>query len=315
MNYLNIFTKSYGFLHEYKGLPFWALTPLRKILRFCSNKILPIYLSKAKPLKGRVEENLIISFTSFPARINDVWQVVESLKRQSVLPEKIILWLSRDQFPEKKGIPEQLWNEVDELFEIRMVEGDIRSHKKFYYVMQEYPDKIFVTCDDDVYYHPDTLKNLVECSKKYPSCIIANTARHISYNNDGNLLPYKQWGSDVKPYSSTNLMQIGIGGVLYPPQLLHEITLRKDLFLKLTPMADDIWLNCMARLKNTPVIKSKMNVLQLPIENNSPSLSKSNRYQNRNDIQLEQLRNYLITNGFKDVYSREYGKDIKKDVF
>jgi hypothetical protein len=201
---------------------------------------LPNYLSKSKPSNGRVEKNIILSFTSFPARINNVWQVVESIKRQSVLPEKIVLWLSQKQFPGGEGIPDSLLNEVDDLFEIRMVEDDIRSHKKYYYVMQEYPDKAFVTCDDDIYYHPDTLKHLVECSKKNPGCVIANTTRYISYGDDGNLLPYRQWRSDVKPNSSSNLIQIGVGGVLYPPHVLHEMTLNKDLFLKLTPMADDI---------------------------------------------------------------------------
>ena len=168
MNYLNFFTKAYGLLHGYKGLPFWVLTPFRRIVRYFSNKILPNYLSKSKPSNGRVEKNIILSFTSFPARISNVWQVVESIKRQSVLPEKIVLWLSLKQFPGGEGIPDSLLNEVDDLFEIRMVEDDIRSHKKFYYVMQEYPDKAFVTCDDDIYYHPDTLKYLVECSKKHP---------------------------------------------------------------------------------------------------------------------------------------------------
>ena len=92
MNFLNLFSRLYARLHNYPGVPFWVLTPLRKIVRYGANRILPRYLEKAHTHRGTIENGVIISFTSFPARINDVWKVVESLKNQSILPEKIILW-------------------------------------------------------------------------------------------------------------------------------------------------------------------------------------------------------------------------------
>lgn len=305
MNVLNLFTKAYSKLHNYPGVPFWLLTPFRKMVRVTANKILPRYLSKRHEPKGVTENGIILSFTSFPARINDVWKVVESLKNQSVLPEKIILWLSKLQFSVKESIPDSLWKEVDDLFEIRMVDEDIRSHKKFYYVMQEYPEKTFITCDDDIYYHPDTIRNLVETSKQFPNCVIANISREIVCNEVGDLLPYKQWMREPSAYNAKNLIQIGVGGVLYPPHSLHDLTLRKDLFFTLTPMADDIWLNCMARLKGTPVVQSAMKLLPLSINNDSPSLSEANRGESRNDQQIALLREYLIEHSLRDVYSKD----------
>ena len=50
--------------------------------------------------KGSVEDGVIISLTSFPARLDTLWQCVESLKRQTVRPEKIILYLSKEQVKE-----------------------------------------------------------------------------------------------------------------------------------------------------------------------------------------------------------------------
>ena len=70
---------------------------------------------------GTIENGVIISFTSFPARINDVWKVVESLKNQSILPAKIILWLSKEQFPDGSGIPASLKDREGDIFEIRIV--------------------------------------------------------------------------------------------------------------------------------------------------------------------------------------------------
>lgn len=288
-------------------MPFWVLTPLRKLTRLWANKMLPDILTRQKEVsgKGAVEHGVIVSFTSFPARIDDVWQVVKSLKNQSVLPEKIILWLSLDQFPDKSGVPMNLLNEVDGLFEIRMVEGDIRSHKKFYYVMNEYPDKSFITCDDDIYYHPDTLKYLVEGSKRYPSCVIANSARYIQHNEAGELLPYNSWRAVLKSFESKDLIQIGAGGVLYPPHVLHEMTLAKEIFTSLTPMADDLWLNGMARLKGTPVVKSELKLLPLPIKNGSDSLSSMNRGLSKNDEQLQAMRSWL-KDSFFDPYVSGY---------
>lgn len=304
MNRLNIITKCYAQLHDYPGVPNCVVTPLRKLIRGIAHRTLPAYLSKLSGYKGERIEGVIISFTSFPARILDVWQVVKCLKNQSVLPEKIILWLSKDQFPSKDSIPDSLWQEEDDLFEIRMVEGDIRSHKKFYYVMQEFPGKSFVTCDDDIYYHPDMLKHLIDTSKQYPGCVVANTARKITFAEDGSLMPYNKWKPEGKSFSSDDLIQIGVGGVLYPPHCLHELTLRKDLFWSLTPMADDIWLNCMARLNNAPVVKTDLRFIALTIDNDSPSLSSENKGQGKNDNQLVALREYLSINEI-DVYAND----------
>lgn len=297
----------YGLLGTYTYLPFWFLTPIRIVVRSLANWYYPRYLKRPVNNYGNRERNLIVSFTSFPERINDVWMVVECLKRQTLLPEKIILWLSKEQFHTTNDIPNNLKQCEDSLFEIRMVDEDIRSHKKYYYVMSEYPNKSFITCDDDVFYHPDMIKDLVEASHKYPNCIIANVSSEMSFGNDGTLLPYVQWKGNFKPYASNNRVQIGIGGVLYPPYCLNEHVLEKQLFLRLAPLADDLWLSMMARLNKTPVVQSKRSRLTLPIENGSPTLSSiNNGEKNMNDVQIERMREWLRNEGLPDIYNRNW---------
>jgi len=307
MNSLSFYTSFYGALQNIGIMPIWVFSPLRRIIRSLSNKRLPHHLDKPVQQTGKITKGLIVSFTSFPGRINDVWMVVESLKRQSVLPEKIILWLSKQQFPSIEDIPLNLKTREDSLFEIRMVDEDIRSHKKYYYVMSEYPDKAFITCDDDVFYHPDMIKDLVTASEKYPDCIIANVSSEMSYGSDGELLPYVQWKENYRPYASRNRVQIGIGGVLYPPKCLNMQVLDKQLFLELSPLADDLWLSLMARLNKTPVVQSKSHRLSLPIENGSPSLSNvNNGVQNMNDVQIGRMRDWLKREKKPDVYDKGY---------
>lgn len=306
MNALDLFTKIYGKLHNY-GMPFWVMTPFRRAVRGLANIVLPKYLSRPYKQKARVEKDLIVSLTSFPARIDKVWQVVECLKRQTVLPEKIILWLSKDQFPNGEGISVSLRKQEDKLFEIRLVEGDIRSHKKYLYAIQEFPEKNFITCDDDVYYETDMIERLVNTSLRFPHCIVVNNAHTIRHDSNGNLLPYLQWSPATHQYESKDLLQVGIGGVLYPPHCLNQLVERIEVFKNVAPLADDIWLNSMARLNKTPIVKAPSNVLKLPIESDSPTLSSvNNGTENMNDVQIRQIRKYLLENGYDDVYGSTY---------
>ena len=307
MNVLNLLTGVYARLHNYPGVPFWVLTPFRKLVRGIANKILPYYLSQIHSHRKMNGKGVVISFTSFPARINDVWKVVESLKNQSIRPERIILWLSKVQFPTSDSIPRLLKECVDDLFEIRMVDGDIRSHKKYFYAMREFPDKTIVTCDDDIYYHQDMLRNLLEASQAQPDNIIANTSKRIKFDNKGEVMPYAQWDKTYIPFAKVDRVQIGLGGVLYPPNSLHELVLRDDLFTELAPLADDLWLNMMARLKKTPIVQSGRNILPLCVKSDSPSLKSVNTgAENMNDVQIRNMRRWLKENEMPDVYSYDY---------
>ena len=144
------------------------------------------------------------------------------------------------------------------------------------------------------------LKRLISASSLYPNCIISNQSKQLKYSESGELMPYSGWNKNIKRYSSHNIVQIGIGGVLYPPNSLHELVLRSDLFCKLAPMADDLWLNAMARLNGTQIVQSGRQVLPLPILNNSPKLSTVNAYENNmNDQQIVKIREWLKENGIE----------------
>lgn len=312
MDVLSFYTWIYSRL-RCKRMPFWLLTPMRRLIRSLANKQIPLFFTRkdAGNNHTNIEKGVIVSFTSFPARINNVWKVVECLKRQTVLPEKIILWLSKDQFPDEDSIPRSLRNQEDDLFEIQMVEGDIRSHKKYYYMLIHYPEKAFITCDDDVFYDTNMIKRLMEAGKMHPHCIIANHTARIKFGESGDVLPYIHFDSYNQPFASDNLLQIGVGGVLYPPYCLNEMANKQDLFMRLTPMADDIWLNAMARLNKTPVVQSSKDPLTLPIIDRAPSLSEVNNGEKKNDDQIQNIRSYMVSHGEPDVFTASW--DVRCD--
>ena len=73
--------------------------------------------------------------------------------------------------------------------------------------------------------------------------------------------------------------------------------------MKLTPTADDIWLNAMVRLGNQKLLKIESG-LHLPIiqGHNNTTLYSSNVSNGRNDVQINDLNRY-------------YEQKIKKKVF
>ena len=44
-------------------------------------------------------QKIIVSLTTYPKRIGTIWLTIETLMRQRVKPDEIILWLAQSQFP------------------------------------------------------------------------------------------------------------------------------------------------------------------------------------------------------------------------
>ena len=74
---------------------------------------------------------VIISMTSFPAAITIAEQAIRSLLKGSVLPDKLILYVTMAQFAENE-MPQSLLALAKEnpIFEIRNYDRDIRSYRK-----------------------------------------------------------------------------------------------------------------------------------------------------------------------------------------
>lgn len=220
---------------------------------------------------------MIVSFTSFPARINNVWQVVECMKRQTYQPAKILLWLSKEQFPTQSSIPNSLKSREDGCFEIRMVDGDIRSQVK------EFPENLIFLIDDDIYYPIDIIERSLKAYKEHPDSVIANYGYHIGYDNEGNMLPYNSWQKEYHFSNSLDLFFGSGGGTLLKSRMLYEDVRNVDLARNLTPIADDVWLNAMARLAKTPMILlDNGHLLPIQIKDNI-KLATENLYQCKND--------------------------------
>ena len=200
--------------------------------------------------------NVIVSLTSYPARIGTVHLTVKTLLNQTIRPKAVILWLAKDQFPDGEGnLPKRLLKLKDKGLTIRFCD-DLRPHKKYYYAMKESPNAYVITADDDILYPENLIELLMSTSKKYPDTVVCTWAHEIIPDDNGDVFSADKWvysrGGTVPSYT---LIPTGVGGVLYPPHSLSEEVFNKAAIEKLCLNADDLWLKAMGLIKGTKAVR------------------------------------------------------------
>ena len=193
--------------------------------------------------------NVIVSLTSYPARIDTIHLTITTLLNQTVKPKMVILWLAKEQFPgEIDDLPKKLTDLTSKGLTIRFCD-DLRPHKKYYYTMKENPDSAVITVDDDVFYPENLVEDLTKTAEKFPDTVVC-TWGHEIFLEDGDVYTADKWQYSTKGTTpSYALIPTGIGGVLYPAHCLSEEVFNKDAIKELCLNADDLWLKAMA-LKN-----------------------------------------------------------------
>lgn len=300
MNVLNLLAGFYAKLHSYSGIPNWFLTPIRRITRCVANKVLPCYLDKFHQRRqfdggGKI----VVSVTSFPARIDNVWQVIACMLNQSLRPYKIYLWLSREQFPTEDTIPVKLRNMQNHIFQIRLVDGDIRSHKKYYYLTKDRTDELVFLIDDDIYYPTSLLEKVWSAHLTHPDSVICNYGYHMRYDECGKIKSYKEWTVCCEESDEDNLFFGSGGGTLLQLSALHSDLGNLGLALKLAPLADDVWLNAMVRLAGIKVHMLEHGSFLPIVKAGDIRLTKVNNGGSQNDVQIAAVNNY-----YGDVFSK-----------
>ncbi len=195
--------------------------------------------------------------TSFPEAIPYAVQAIHSILNGSVLPDKLILYLTFSQFLECK-IPKdlRLLAERNPIFEIRNYDRDIRSYRKLIPALIDFPEAIIVTVDDDVAYHKHMLRDLLDLHSQVPGAVLAHRAKSIKWGK-----PYRSWKKFrwydfvfKKIHKSFLNLQTGVGGVLYPPHSLKKEMMDVDLFTEIAPSTDDIWFWAAGVANGYPVV-------------------------------------------------------------
>jgi len=249
-----------------------------------------------KNLNIRME--YVVSLTSIPTRINNLWITIESLLKQTVKPDKIVLWLVNEEM-DGVTLPDSLLSLKSRGLEIYFTSINLRPHNKYFHSCKKFPNASIVTVDDDIIYPNNMLENLIMLNNKFPNAVCANLTSLITIKSN-KILPYKNWKEfykgDLTP--NNNIIQLGVSGVLYPPKSLPEICFNEELIKKLSLSADDIWLNAMCYLNGTKIVTNMKFKKYFVTVNSSQkiTLHAVNTSQGRNDKILKDVHEYFDIN-------------------
>ena len=187
-----------------------------------------------------------VSLTSYGDRVYSVCYVIYSILMQSVQPNRIILWLSEQEYNDE-NLPQSLKDLRSRGVEIAYC-PDYRSYKKIIPTLRKYSEDVIITIDDDVLYGHETLEYLINAYLQEPEYIWFMSGSKMAFDKNGNIKPYVTWYDEHLTALECNIKNFptGIGGILYPPHSLAEEVTDETLFMKLAPTADDIWLKAMS---------------------------------------------------------------------
>ncbi|WP_303644519.1 hypothetical protein [Bacteroides caecimuris] len=266
-----------------------------KTVEIVANIILPVYfaITKNNPKYGLADRKkkpeVIVSLTSFPKRLATLHLVIETILRQTVKPDKVILYLTESQVPDVEKLPKKLLEQRKRGLEIVLCPDNIRSHTKYYYAFKNHPEATVITVDDDLFYRSDLIETHLRNALANPGCVVANWAKEIIPGKQ----KYTEWPDmDLHtPKKSRNMLILGVSSVLYPPHSVHEDVFDVDNIQKLSLTADDVWLSAMILKKGTPVYFSAYDYRHLAVHiSNNETLISGNYIRNQQCI--DAINNY-----------------------
>ena len=265
----------------------------KQFLEFCT-----VRKHDYETMKKMVSRRLIVSLTTYPKRIGLIPQVLESLYEQTRMPDEIVLWLAPEQFPEReKELPERLVELSEQgKLTIRWCD-DLKAHKKYFFAMQEYPEDLIVTVDDDLTYSPDTLAVLYNSYLLYPDAVSTVRAHLMVLDENRQILPYLSWIQETDACihePSMQLMATGGAGVLYPPHLFRKEFFDQQAIMENSPYADDLWLKAMQLASEVPVVVARPHEqLRYIPDSQEEALYLINVRQDQNDVQLKNIIQWM----------------------
>ena len=259
---------------------------LRRARRQAMTRIAKFPSVKSKVNHG-LPKPLIVTLTSYPPRFSHLAKTLKSLLDQRITADQTILWLAESDV---SALPKDVLALKSKGLQIRATH-DIRSYKKLIPALSAFPDSFFVTADDDVFYPPDWLEQLVASSKENPNAVVGCRAHLAPITAEGRFSSYSTWQFAThllaSPAPDVRLFPTGVGGILYPPGAFDDRVHDEASFTELAPFGDDIWFFWMCRLKGTPQVRAQMDfrIIDWP-DSQEVALYNNNLHGNGNDKQL-----------------------------
>ncbi|WP_224717633.1 glycosyltransferase [Pectobacterium versatile] len=227
---------------------------------------------------------IVVNLTTISSRLNICSATLWSLINQERLPDKIILWISKDSYMVDSGIQyipdfiHQL-NKINNIIEVRFTKN-IGPYRKLLPALRACSDDdIIVYADDDVIYSNLWLARILNKFEinngKYP---VATRVRRITKNLLGISKSYLAYPIITEnEILDNNYIITGIGGCALKKEHINKEYIELDDYLHIAPKTDDLWISKLLTLSKTFVVTCPEALPDIQeILNNYESLSQSN---------------------------------------
>lgn len=194
---------------------------------------------------------VVCSLTSYGRRVSLAHYTVASLLMQRCKPDEVVLWLDQDHWS-TANLPPALRRLEKYGLTVRFC-ADLKSYKKLLPALADTPDKVVVTCDDDMFYPPDWLEGLWQAHQRQPNCVFCYRGDRLAKLPSGELAPYANWDFDTWDEEASHaILPIGCRGILYPPGALAADVQNWEAIKELCPTCDDLWFWAMSVRNDVP---------------------------------------------------------------
>ena len=238
------------------------------------------------------ESGTVVAMTSYPARIRHAWRSIETIMRQEEHFGSVVLVLAEADFP-RRELPRRIRQQEKRGLEILWTKRNGYSYDKLLPVRRAFEEQSIITVDDDLYFPPSLVKDLVLAADKYPGAIVGSRGWRVRPSpGDGQVHFGIGWERAVQGDHGSGLHLPGGNGCLYPPHSLDPMVDRLDLALELAPSNDDIWFWIQAVRAGTEFVCLGMSPHQaVSPQRRTPALSHVNR--TGQDAQFQRVLRYF----------------------
>ena len=257
-----------------------------------SNNTKTIFNSRLKCTKIPI----YISITSIFKNQDILLKTLQSILKQTILPDKIFLYLSEesylldDGFKDKYITNKNLLDFINNnsIIDIKWVKNTGPYRKLLPLLKDKWNDDcIIITIDDDTIYHNKLIENLVNDYYKY-KCVIGYRGFTPLFEKLENFNYFKS--DKLKELSLYNFFT-GKGGILYKPQFFHkthDLIFNDKIYLNTCHTGDDIWFYIVRLLNNVKGYSCNKIWLE-------KDLTRSGLFQNFNNIDDNNTKNFIKT--------------------
>lgn len=201
------------------------------------------FAAKLNQAKFRInpEAPFVVSIASYPKRAQLLSAVFEALNQQTVIPQKWILVLSEEEWPDLK-LPDYLNKLVKRGVEILWVKNNTYAVKKLVPVIEKYPQLGVITFDDELIYGRYVIEKLIKCSNNNERSIIGHVGKKLLQKSGSLKMTYRDNNNADLKTPSSQVYFLGGSGTYYPSNSLDIRVIESNAITKIVPgRGSDIW--------------------------------------------------------------------------